>query len=366
MAEFPHGEMKELMIHDGPRVEPVKSPIPVPKDDEVVIKVAVAGCNPKDYKVYWVPKPINQGDDMAGTVHQVGANVTEFRPGDRVFALHQIQAPHGAYAEYAVASAATTAHLARKTSFEEAATIPLAATTAALALYRELGLPPPWAPRALPLPGPLLIYGGSTAVGAFAIKLARAANLHPIVAVAGGGLDLVASLLDPAAGDVALDYRNGPEQLRRDMAAALRLIACPGDRATEDLAKGEHFEIISRNDAEVAGSALQRPEQIGGRLGVDVDEGAVGKDHLVVEHVVSRPPALAREVTQTATEDQGAPDAGHAAASDSEAILFEERVHILPAECRAGADVVNAIRVRGADERLLEQVGGGHHDAVVQ
>jgi NADPH2:quinone reductase len=91
--------------------------------------------------------------------------------------------------------------------------------TAALGLYRALGLPPPWAPR--PLPGPFLIYGGSTAVGAFAIKLAKAANLHPIIAVAGSGLDFVSSLLDPGAGDMVLDYRNGPEQLQRDIANAL-------------------------------------------------------------------------------------------------------------------------------------------------
>ncbi|KAF9729385.1 hypothetical protein PMIN06_011073 [Paraphaeosphaeria minitans] len=211
--------MKELIIHHGPRVEHVDSPVPSPTQDEVVIKVTVAGCNPKDYKTHWVPTPINQGDDMAGIVHRVGSNVFEFRPGDRVVALHQIQSPHGAYAEYAVASAATTAHLAPAISFEEAATVPLAAMTAALGLYRALGLPPPWAPR--PLPGPLLIYGASTAVGAFAIKLATAAHLHPIIAVAGAGLDFAASLLDSGAGDVVLDYRNGLERLQRDMADAL-------------------------------------------------------------------------------------------------------------------------------------------------
>ena len=99
-------------------MEQINSPIPVAKDDEIVIKVVVAGCNPKDHKTYWVPRPINQGDDIAGVVHQVGSKVLEFRPGDRVFAFHRIQAPHGAYAEYAVASAATTAHLPQETPFE--------------------------------------------------------------------------------------------------------------------------------------------------------------------------------------------------------------------------------------------------------
>ncbi len=68
----------------------------------------------------------------------------------------------------------------------EAATIPLAAMTASLALYWTLQLPQPWTPAINP--NPLLVYGGSSAVGAFAIKLAIASNLHPIIAVAGAGI----------------------------------------------------------------------------------------------------------------------------------------------------------------------------------
>jgi NADPH2:quinone reductase len=58
-------------------------------------------------------------------------------------------------------------------------------------------------------------------VGAFAIKLAKAANLHLIIAIAGSGLDFASSLIDSGAGDVVLDYRNEPEQLQRDIANAL-------------------------------------------------------------------------------------------------------------------------------------------------
>ena len=64
------------------------------------------------------PKAINQGDDIAGIVHEVGENVTEFRPGDRVAAFHQMMAPHGSWAEYAVSWAHTTFHLPKTTSFE--------------------------------------------------------------------------------------------------------------------------------------------------------------------------------------------------------------------------------------------------------
>lgn len=76
----------------------------------------------------------------------------------------------------------------------EASTIPFTALTASLALYHMLNLPPPWSPTSTPIP--LLLYGGSTAVGAFAIKLANISNVHPIITIAGRGKQYVFSLLD--------------------------------------------------------------------------------------------------------------------------------------------------------------------------
>lgn len=89
--------------------------------------------------------------------------------------------------------------------------------TAALGLYQVLRLPLPWQAATERLP--LIIYGGASAVGAFAIKLAVLSNIHPIVAVAGNGTEFVNSLLDPSKGDVVVDYRKGDdhvvEQLRQ-------------------------------------------------------------------------------------------------------------------------------------------------------
>ena len=84
----------------------------------------------------WIPNlgPFNTGDDIAGYVEKVGAGVTDFKVGDRVGAFHEMMKPHGSFAEYAIAWAKTTFHIPEKTSFEEAATIPLAAMTAAVGL----------------------------------------------------------------------------------------------------------------------------------------------------------------------------------------------------------------------------------------
>lgn len=72
--------MKELLISAGPKVTMIESPIPVPGPGQIVVKVAVCGANPKDWKrPEWHGGNINQGDDLAGTVHSVGDNVVEFK-----------------------------------------------------------------------------------------------------------------------------------------------------------------------------------------------------------------------------------------------------------------------------------------------
>ena len=123
--------MKEAIVHEGPRVEIVDSPIPKAGPSQVVTKVHVSGSNPKDWKYpEWTKKSINWGDDIAGVIHEVGEDVFEFKPGDRVAAFHTMKTPHGSYAEYAVSEAYTTFHIPRKTSFEGMWTHPCVAMVA--------------------------------------------------------------------------------------------------------------------------------------------------------------------------------------------------------------------------------------------
>ncbi|KAF2101148.1 GroES-like protein [Rhizodiscina lignyota] len=200
--------MKEAHVSPDTSVQIVDSAVPQPGPEEVLIKVVCAGCNPKDWKYpHFSGVTINSGDDIAGFVERVGEEVYEFRPGDRVAAFHQMRVGGGAFAEFAIAPASTTFHIPEKISFEEASTVPLAALTAAVALYHNLKLPLPWEPAKEKIP--LLIYGGSSAIGSFAIKLARRSNIHPIIAVAGKSKDYVESLLDPSQGDAVIDYRDG-------------------------------------------------------------------------------------------------------------------------------------------------------------
>jgi threonine dehydrogenase-like Zn-dependent dehydrogenase len=61
--------------------------------------------------------------------------------------------------------------------------------------------------------GGIVVYGAAGAVGAFAIKWLKRANLHPIIAVAGNGTTFVESLLDRKEGDVVVDYRKGDDEV---------------------------------------------------------------------------------------------------------------------------------------------------------
>jgi NADPH2:quinone reductase len=127
--------------------------------------------------------------------------------------------PHGAFAEYAVGLEATTFHIPKSVSFEEAATIPLAGMTAALGMFQRLALPLPWYPAQDRLP--LVVYGAASAVGAFAIKLATLSNIHPIIGVAGRGISYVESLIDRSKGDTIIDYRKGNEEVVKGLQSAL-------------------------------------------------------------------------------------------------------------------------------------------------
>lgn len=142
-----------------------------------------------------------------------------------------MRSENGSFAEYGLSPSHTVFHLPAKTSFEEGAAIPLAAMTAAVGLFIRLGLPQPWTggrqdgsikdPSSAHHTGPLLVYGAASAVGAYAIQLAKRANIGPIIAVAGRGVPFVESLLDKTKGDNVIDYRQGDDAVVSGVKAAI-------------------------------------------------------------------------------------------------------------------------------------------------
>lgn len=206
--------MKNLLVYYDPDFTTKLEDIAVPEygPDEVLIKVVAAGSNPKDWK-HPLPEyfniKLNQGDDVGGIVEAVGSNVKNFRKGDRVAGMHVMDTPRGTYAEYTVCPQQSVFHIPESLSFEEAATIPLALYTAAVGLYRNLQLPLP-TDRSDEKIGatktPLIINGASSAVGAFALKLAKLnPSIGPIIVTAGSRADFVKAL---GGADAILDYKS--------------------------------------------------------------------------------------------------------------------------------------------------------------
>lgn len=144
----------------GKVLEIVETEAPVPKENEVLIRVRAASVNPLDWRL----KGKRPGVDVAGEVEAIGKDVTHFKPGDAVFGLCK-----GAFAECACASEADLAVKPESVTFEQAAAIPIAGLTALQGL-RDTGRLQPGQK--------VLINGAAGGVGTFAVQIAKALGAH--------------------------------------------------------------------------------------------------------------------------------------------------------------------------------------------
>ena len=214
----------------GARLEVKAAPYPVPRRDEIVVENRAVAVNPVDWILQistdfgfpWIRYPCILGSDLSGTVVEVGSDVTRFKPGDRVLA-HAIgtdrkrnSAAEGAFQRYTVVLAKMASPIPADLAFERAAVLPLGLSTAACGLFErdQLALDYPREP-AKRTAKTLLVWGGSTSVGANAIQLAVAAGYDVITTCSPRNFDFVKQLGAAAA----FDYRD--PYVVRDLIAAL-------------------------------------------------------------------------------------------------------------------------------------------------
>jgi NADPH:quinone reductase-like Zn-dependent oxidoreductase len=201
---------------------------PDPKDNEVLIKVRAASVNPLDWhfmrgEPYLVrpmaglrkPQDERLGVDVAGQVEAVGRSVTLFKPGDDVFGSCR-----GAFAEYACASESTLVTKPNNVTFEQAASIPIAAFTALQGL-RDKGHIQPGQK--------VLINGAAGGVGTFAVQIAKSFGADVTGVCSTRNVDMVRSI----GADRVIDYthedftKNGQRyDLLLDMIGNHSLSAC--------------------------------------------------------------------------------------------------------------------------------------------
>jgi NADPH2:quinone reductase len=169
----------------------------------VLIRVAATSVNPVDYKIRSgavadiAPQfPAILHGDVAGIIEAVGENVTQFKPGDEVYAVAGgVKGLGGALADYMLADAALVAKKPASLTMAEAAALPLVSITAWEGLIE----------RAKVRPGQtVLVYGGTGGVGHIAVQLAKWAGAKVYTTVSSSEKAAIARQL---GADEVIDYR---------------------------------------------------------------------------------------------------------------------------------------------------------------
>ncbi|MGS0934574.1 NADP-dependent oxidoreductase [Bacillus sp. Tg11] len=175
--------MKAVQIHSySKKLEAYINDVPIPRINkhQVLIKTNVAGVDPHlilaitgKVRVFdHYEFPLTLGNELSGVVESVGEAVTDFKKGDRVYALMPLDTM-GAFAEYVVADANIVAKMPKHLTFEEGAAIPLSALTVVQA-FDVLNVKPG---------AKLFIPGGTGGFGQIAIPFAKSKKLFVAVSV---------------------------------------------------------------------------------------------------------------------------------------------------------------------------------------
>ena len=198
--------MKAIRVHEFGNPEVMKLedvPDPKPGPGQVVVRIRAAGVNPVEAYMRAgtyprkPPLPYTPGSDGAGEVESVGADVKNFKPGDRVYISGYADTPSGAgtYAERAIAVPSQLNHLPAPASFAQGAALGVPYGTAYRSLFQ----------RAASKPGEtVLVHGATGGVGIACVELAHARGL---TVIGTGGTDAGLTIVREHGADVIVNHR---------------------------------------------------------------------------------------------------------------------------------------------------------------
>ena len=178
---------------------------PIPKDNEVLVKVHASAVNFSDgsfvrgkpylarlWQGLFKPKNKILGADLAGRVEEVGRNVKQFQPGDEVYGDLGLSG-WGGFAEYVTAPEKVLAVKPANISFDEAAAVPQASIVALQGLRNH---------GQIQSGQKILINGASGAIGSFAVQIAKSFGAEVTGVCSTKNLDMVRSI----GADQVIDY----------------------------------------------------------------------------------------------------------------------------------------------------------------
>ncbi|MBO0872394.1 MAG: NADP-dependent oxidoreductase, partial [Pseudonocardia sp.] len=200
-------------------------PIPQPGPGELLVRVRAAGVNPGDWRLregsYGDVGSAVLGREVAGTILEIGAGVSDFAPGDEVFG--GCPGMVGGWAEQALVTAGFAAHRPDGVSPEAAATLPVAAGTAFDAVNQ----------LALPEGATLLVNGAAGGVGVPVLQLARLRGIR------------VVGTASPAKHDLVAGFGAAPVAYGDGVVDRVRAAAPNGVDGVFDLVGGEALRTVA-------------------------------------------------------------------------------------------------------------------------
>lgn len=195
--------MKAIIINEfgGPEVMKIAEvERPVPKADEILVKMYASGVNPADYVVRqggneilkpFLKLPLGLGIDGAGEVEETGSDVTNFKKGDKVYGIPNFL--QGTYAEFMAAKAGQFSIMPQNLNFNEAGAIPSCALMAWDGL--ELGR--------VSAGQRVLINGAAGGIGSLALQFAKTMGAYVIATASPRNFDFLKEL----GADETVDYK---------------------------------------------------------------------------------------------------------------------------------------------------------------
>eukprot|EP01055_Gregarina_sp_Pseudo9_P000067 Gregarina_sp_Pseudo_9__66@NODE_1044_length_1940_cov_265_916886_g978_i0_p1_GENE_NODE_1044_length_1940_cov_265_916886_g978_i0NODE_1044_length_1940_cov_265_916886_g978_i0_p1_ORF_typecomplete_len340_score36_41ADH_N/PF08240_12/2_7e15ADH_zinc_N/PF00107_26/5_9e09ADH_N_2/PF16884_5/0_068Bac_luciferase/PF00296_20/0_15_NODE_1044_length_1940_cov_265_916886_g978_i01251144 len=248
----PHNQAAYITASGAHPLKVDSAPYPAAGEGEIVVKVAAVAMNPVDWMIQkkgaeifdFLKYPFLGGSDMAGTVVEVGADVTTFKVGDRVLGLADCLRPmFGSFQNYVCLPTVLACPIPDDLEFTEAVVLPLGLYASTAALFHEdyLALD---RPSLTPKPNgkTLLIWAGASSVGSCSIQLAVAAGYEVYTTSSPKNFDYCKNL----GASRVFDYKSST--IVQDLIEAFKGKTCAGAYAICPGTESPVCEVVAQSE----------------------------------------------------------------------------------------------------------------------